>query len=63
MTVEEIRQHSYIPGIEGLMGPWRYFDLGVYTEMLVQEIVKWSEANGGLAPGPDEECLREHLDI
>lgn len=61
MTLEEIKSKSMVAGLEGLGGYHYHFDPDVFADLLVREISKWGEMNGAVAPGVDEEALREHL--
>ncbi len=63
MTLEEIKQKSMVAGMEGLGGYHWEFDEDKFADLLITEISKWCEANGGLSPGVDEEELREYLGI
>lgn len=61
MTLEEIKERSMIAGMEGLGGYHWEFDADLFADVLIHEIAKWGDMNGGVYTGVDEEALREHL--
>ena len=63
MTLDEIKKNSMVAGMEGLGGYHWEFDKDKFADLLITEISKWGEMNGGLSPGVDEEALREYLGV